>query len=260
MGCRSDAPRAGAKKKDIVLDGANGEDNSFARNLAPIFEALSGNFSGDLDGGITSGGGTLVVRVRNLGPGVAYNGLSVDGLGALGDEQNPPTSFGGYAWRPLANQLTSSAGTGDALVASSPGKVAYTAGNVLVAQEIKDMTLPLVAFSGAALMVPIHDARLIASLSPDHQAIISGRAAGVIPVVALSNAFRNLAGKISPSLCSGSALDGVIAQIEGASDMMANGTQDGAATCDGVSFGIGLQGLASGVGASAPLDTTVSCP
>jgi hypothetical protein len=63
---------------------------------------------------------------------------------------------------------------------------------------------------------------------------------------------KAIAGKVSSSLCTGTALDGVLQQIRQGSDIMHDGTQDPTKVCDAVSIGLGFETRASKLGAPAP--------
>jgi hypothetical protein len=79
---------------------------------------------------------------------------------------------------------------------------------------------------------------------------------GVMPTAGLVAAFQAAAGCISTSLCSGSAFSSIAAQLQQASDIGADGTNNQGTTCDGISFGLRFTG-------STPLTTlpsTITCP
>ncbi len=251
--------RPGAKAKEVVIDGPNGEDDSFGKSVMPILLGLNPYFSLHAIGAITDGAGTLLVRARNLGPGDAYNGVSVDLLGALGDGTKP-TSFDAYQWRPLASQLSAGAGQGDALVASGPSTEAYSVGDVLVARGLSGVVLPPMLFDDLADgSVALERAGVVLKLSADHRAITGGRVTGLVPTQSLSDAVRRWGGKVSSLLCDGTTIDTVITYVEAASDQLLTGAQDGSRTCDAISIGLGVRARASGVGGSSELVATTPC-
>jgi hypothetical protein len=78
-----------------------------------------------------------------------------------------------------------------------------------------------------------------------------GIVGGVMPTASFIAAFEAAAGCISTSLCPGSAIQSIAAQLQQASDIGADGTNGPGATCDGVSFGLRFTG-------STPLSTLPS--
>jgi hypothetical protein len=69
-----------------------------------------------------------------------------------------------------------------------------------------------------------------------------GIVGGVMPTASFIAAFEAAAGCISTSLCSGSAIQSIAAQLQQASDIGADGTNGAGAACDGVSFGLRFTG------------------
>lgn len=97
--------------------------------------------------------------------------------------------------------------------------------------------LPLVL--GERIMyLPVRGARMTLTYAPDGTA--KGALGGWIETPALVAEIKKLAGAISSSLCSGSAIDGVTAQFEQASDILADGTQSPNQTCNAITIGIGI--------------------
>ena len=60
------------------------------------------------------------------------------------------------------------------------------------------------------------------------------------PTTELQAYIKKIAGTVSTSLCSGTAIDGVLQQIAQASDIKADGTQDPTQTCNGITVGFGM--------------------
>jgi hypothetical protein len=75
-------------------------------------------------------------------------------------------------------------------------------------------------------------------LDATRQHVTHGTIAGVVPTTDMSDAIRQFTGAIDPSLCTGATIASVITQIEQASDILADGTQDPAQSCSGISIGL----------------------
>ncbi len=63
--------------------------------------------------------------------------------------------------------------------------------------------------------------------------------------------LKQVAGSFDPSLCSGPTFDSIAQQIRSASDIMVDGTQDPAQTCNAISIGVGFEAKAARIGAVA---------
>jgi hypothetical protein len=100
-----------------------------------------------------------------------------------------------------------------------------------------DVKLSL-AFGGVALDINIHKATIVFNHAGADAA--NGTIAGVIDTAELINGLRSVAGRISDSLCSGSAFDSIAQQIQQASDIMTDGTNAAGKSCSAISIGIGF--------------------
>jgi hypothetical protein len=116
----------------------------------------------------------------------------------------------------------------------------YVAGGTWVSGTETTVKLSL-SVLGYTLNLDINKAVLTADLSgdPPNQAT-NGIIAGVLETDALIDSLVKVAGGFSTSLCAGPTLEGVKANITGASDIMKDGTQDENAFCDGISIGLGF--------------------
>jgi hypothetical protein len=89
--------------------------------------------------------------------------------------------------------------------------------------------------SGSWLILPVHDV-WVSSASG------SGTMGGVIPTMGMVSAFQAVAGHISTSLCSGSVFMSIATQLEQASDILPDGSNDPASTCAAISIGMQFTG------------------
>ena len=98
-------------------------------------------------------------------------------------------------------------------------------------------------------------------LNAEHTAATQGQISGVIDTDEFNATLADVVGAFDPSLCTGAVLLAIQNQIRQASDIMVDGSQNPAATCNGISIGIGFEASAvhlGGVGPSVlPADT---CP
>ena len=228
-------PQSGAKPADVVLDGVGGVDNSFGKNIVPILLGLASDLPQQVQAGIDTGLGTEVLSLDGLDDvtdeiAMKASFAAVTGVdGGMGGVIAPPAGdWSAYAWRPFAN------------TPPSPFDTSYLTKNTWVSGSATATIAFTLSFSGYDLPLTIHLARMTLPLAVDHASGKGGKIGGVLVTEELAAAIKAIAGKVSPSLCQGSALDGVLAQIRQGSDIMVDGTQTPGATCDGVSIGLGF--------------------
>lgn len=89
----------------------------------------------------------------------------------------------------------------------------------------------------------LHDA-LFTFVHADHAdaiSAISGTIAGVIDVQQFCDEVTAIGGRISPSLCSGPTLEGLLDQFRKASDILDDGSNPPGQPCAGISIGLGFE-------------------
>ena len=241
-------PELGAKPADVIINGTNGTDNSFGKNIVPIVLGLASDAATKIQDAIAAGNFSVLVKVDKLGAGTDYNGLSAllfasqGTLDPMGGMTIPPpaTDWSSYVWHPFDSQK---------MGVSFP--MSYVAKNTWVSGSKGDVSLTL-SFSGYDLALVIHQGQIAMQYSADHKTSTNGQIGGVLGTTQLTDAVKAIAGKVSPSLCMGSALDGVLAQIRQASDIGIDGKQDPSKVCDGISIGLGFETTVSKLGDAAP--------
>ena len=238
-------PQDGAKPADVIVNGTNGVDNSFGKNIWPIVLGLASDAGQKVQDSITGGSFSVLVRIDTLGAGTDYSGLNATLFAAQGtlDAMGgtvAPTDWSTYKWHPFST-----------LPGGVPFASSYVANNTWVSGSQGDITLTL-SFSGYDLSLAIHKATAAHTLSADHKTATNGNIGGVLGTDQLVSAVKSIAGKVSSSLCMGTALDGVLQQIRQASDIGLDGTQDPSKVCDGISIGLGYETTASDLGDTAP--------
>jgi len=123
--------------------------------------------------------------------------------------------------------------------------------NVWSSNGLGTVTLSL-ATGALPLRLVIHQARMRATLDPDHAGATLGHIGGVLDTQELVAEFVKTAGNLDPSLCSGNTVANITNQIEQYSDILVDGTQDPAQTCNGISIGIGFKLQRAGLDGVAP--------
>jgi hypothetical protein len=226
--------RAGAQKS-VAADGESGLDNSFGRNLMPVFTSLTQDFSANVNKEIAAGKFTVLFELEKL----VQNDMSpvVTDLYLGGALKLPPSWDGKDCW-----PIDPSSG--------NPATVfpkAAIAGNQWNSITAGDVTIP-VTMGGARVELVIHQAKVTVVLSGDHKTGKLGIISGVLDREELIQMFKTVAGSFSKDLCNSTTFDSIAEQFRQASDIMKDGKQDPDKECDGISIGIGFTLRAAGKG------------
>jgi hypothetical protein len=124
-------------------------------------------------------------------------------------------------------------------------KVVFTSGymnnRVWVSGAVSGRIIFPISFAGVVIGLPLDHAVLSMLVDPNNQSATSGVLGAVMPTEEFILVFKQAAGRISASLCSGSAFDSIAQQIRQANDILLDGTNHAGAPCAGISFGIGFE-------------------
>ncbi len=169
-----------------------------------------------------------MLSMDKLGAGKDYNKLNTKLYG--GSELGSVPKFDGTDKWPVIPELLSN--DTDITSAKVQFPDAYLVNNTWVSQPkgadgtfSGEVALSL-SVSGFTLALTISSAVLTMDLSADHKTATNGIIAGVLPTDVLTKELRKVAGSFDAALCKGNTVDSLIAQIEQASDIMADGSQD----------------------------------
>ena len=244
-------PRRGALPVDVYVDGERGIDNAFGRAVLPILTAAAPTAQAQLNAGLAAGQMTLLFAIDALGSGASYRPLTArayagSSLGA------PPKLDGSDRW-PIAPE--SLLDPGDPQSARVRFDQSYLVQNVWVSGPGGALSLQL-SLGGTTTTLTLGSAIITMTLDEAHKAGTSGVIAGILPTATLIEVLRKVAGTIDPGLCAGPLIDSIARQLEAASDILVDGTQDPAKDCDGISVGLGFEATRAALGpvasASAP--------
>jgi len=244
-------PRAGGNKSSVYPDGNNGIDNSFGKNLLPIFTGIAADFSTQVNESIASGRFTIVFDVTTMGASSDYNPL-LSRLYMGGDYGIPPKFDGTDAW-PLRSESFSS--PPDLSSAKVQFPASYVTSNVWVSGIGDGVLIIQLDFSGSQFPFRIHRPLLAMTLASDHASATLGTISGVLDTEEFIEDLKQMAGAISADLCSGTTIESIANQMRQASDIMKDGTPGSPTVeCDAVSIGLGFDAGAVQLGTvSAPL-------
>jgi hypothetical protein len=243
-------PRNNTSPKSLYPDGNKGIDNSFGKNILTIITSLAADASTKVNEGIGEGKFTIMLSMDKLGTGKNYSALNTKLYG--GSELGSVPKFDGTdKWPVIPELLTDATNIASAKVQFPQ---AYLVNNTWVSGSKGEVALNL-SVSGFTLALTISSATLSMDLSDDHKTATNGIIAGVLPTDVLTKELRKVAGSFDAALCKGNTVDSLIAQIEQASDIMADGSQDPSKECDGISIGLGFDGAVVQLGDIGPKAT-----
>lgn len=233
-------PAAGAKASAVYADGDGGIDNGFGKNVLPILLSLSMDISSEVNAAIDKGGFSVVFRIDGIGAGQTGTFVSRAYTGGYAPASSPAW-MGTDVWPVRSDSLQNGDfSTPKALYPTSQVTVDGSGQRVWSSQGSGEITLVL-KLSGFDMSLPLRAARLSAVLSDDNTKATGGMISGVLDTEAFIDEIAKIAGSFDPSLCPPSAtFESIAQQIRQAQDILLDGTQDTAKTCNGISIGLGF--------------------
>jgi hypothetical protein len=226
---------SGASKASQV-DGVGGIDNAWGNSILPIILTTAGSdASARLNDAIARGDFTRMIRLDKVGSLPSYSPLP--GLMYAGTKTaSPPTWNGNDMWPVDVTSLNG--GNVD-----TP-KVVFTGGYMnartwVGAPPTGDITLPLV-FGGVDWPITLAHAQITMRVAADGRSASEGVVSGAIATEEYILALKQVAGRISTSLCNGSAFESIAQQIRQAADIMLTGANAPGVACDAISLGWGF--------------------
>lgn len=240
-------PAAGATPDTVYPDGKNGIDNSFGANILPTVIALAPAAASGVNDSIDSGSFTIMLDIKELGTGENYNPLKTFLYGGANFDQTDdgvdqtPAWDGSDEW-PVVYELLNNGDINDPLVQFPSSYVVTADGKRWWVSGTAGTLVLNLAVGGYTLAININEAQIAMELGADNQTATNGTISGVIETEQLIDELAKVAGSIDTTLCPpSSTFDNLANQIRQASDVLQDGTQDPAKTCDGISIGLGFE-------------------
>ncbi len=228
----------GSLGTSVQVDGYAGIDNSFGYSIFNnIILTIDAAASTTIDNAIATGSFTEMIDVTGLTGSATQTatGLTAQAFGG-GPFGGIPTFTTADDWPVLPGNLVS---TTPPFVSTQQFPDAYVVSGLWVSGPPGDITLPL-QLSGSPLTLTVHEAVVTFQHSSATHAA-TGILSGVLDTKEFVDAIRTLAAHIGGvSFCSGGAIAGILAQIEDAQDILADGTNVKGKSCDAISIGIGF--------------------
>lgn len=235
----------------VKTDGNNGIDNSFGAN---VVAALPAETQGKVDDAMKAGEFTMLIHIDKLGDKTDYVKLpaalyAAGGLTGADPDAGTiaPKWDGTDQWPVLCELMTDCKDTGTLQLPDNKSKVqflnSYLSGGTWVSGTKGEGTFSLsLSIAGFSLNLTVHNAIIttkLASGNPPTEGT-NGIVAGILKTDEVLDSLKSMAGKINTSFCEGDTLQSFVDQVKGASDIMIDGTQDPAKSCDGISIGLGF--------------------
>ncbi len=249
-------PVSGGSKSTIYPDGDLGIDNSFGKNILPQLLTLAPGFSDSTTNSIANGDFTMMLDFVGLTAAPDQPSLVTRLYG--GTYLGFPPSFDGSDCWPVAPELLSN--PADIKSSTVVFDKSSVAGDKWVSGTAGTLTLTIPA-GPASITLKIHKAQVSLTLSADHKSATGGLIGGVLDTDEFINEIKKAIYAINPAFC------GLIGQIEPnmrqASDILEDGSQSAATTCNGISIGFGFtmkEIQLGGVGPKAQPNTMACTP
>lgn len=232
-------------------DGDNGIDNSFSKNLVPIILSLRPTWQDDLNDDLEAGEFNALMKMYCLPDTGDVSGMTTKVFGG-GNLDHVPAFDGTDAWLVAPELLANPSDPESSTIAFANSSVvgsSFDSGK----DQTFIFTLPMYFNDKATtIKLALNAAQVKMELSEDRKSATGGVISGVLDTEDFVDQVKRI-GWLA-DLC-GDALDTVVTQVRQSSDILADGTQDPAKMCNGISIGIHFEMkevLIGDVGPAAP--------
>ncbi|MBM4358985.1 MAG: hypothetical protein FJ096_12845, partial [Deltaproteobacteria bacterium] len=238
-------PAAGGTT-DAFVDGPSGRDNAFGKTVLPLINALVPPLDGQANDAITAGQFTQIFTFEKLGPEGDKEPVLTKLYGASSLGKSPAWD-GSDCWPVLHETLADPKDIGSAKTTFATAKLAN---NIWTSEGTQELVLTLNVL-GQSIPIKLYGARLKVTLAPTHEGGALGQLGGYVKTEEFVTTLRGFAGAINASACT--LFDTSLSdQLRRASDILDDGTQDPAKTCNAISVGMGFTLRKVGLGTVAP--------
>lgn len=229
--------RADKAPASVHQDGDGGIDNAFGKTVIPILAPITVAPSKEVTASIASGSFTILLKVTGLTDDPAQTNTGLSATLLVGANFDPSTTDVAAKRKP--SFTTADDWPYDKTPQTTIANAFINDGTFVNGKG--DASVPLtLSVGGQPFSFTIKRALISFKHDAAGDSLAEGTIAGVIDTNELVSAVATVAGHFNQALCSGSLLESVKDQIRQASDMLSDGTQDPAKSCDGISVGIGF--------------------
>jgi hypothetical protein len=251
-----------------IEDGDDGIDNSFVRNVVPF---LPTKLQVEASSAPSEGKQTTLLEIRGLGAGSDYLNLqaALFSSGARLDQDGgavPPAWDGTDEWPVHCERMLLCYDSNTPQLPANASKDVFPSSYVTSRVWVSGprAQAPRIALSlwveGYPLQLTLYRPVITANLAEGNPptAAVDGVISGILNTEELTDSFLRIGAKLYTDFCRSDYQATFADQIRIASDILVDGTQDPARTCDGISLGLGFQLSAAKVGrvldSTLPLD------
>ena len=219
----------------MLLDGEDGRDNSFGKNVLELVKLVVPEPSSVVNDAIHKGTFSVLIDIGGLGGDADYNPLEAKLYG--GDRTATPPRFDGTdVWPVMPEPLVGGS-------IDSPKvqfKNSYVTGNTWVSGDPAPLDL-VITMAGYTVKLTLARAIISMDLDPDRKSATRGTIAGILDTEALVKEIEKLVTGLTDQFCDVTSLEPILDSVRQASDVLNDGTQDPTKTCNGISIGIGFE-------------------
>jgi hypothetical protein len=246
---------SGGSTATAYPDGNNGIDNSFGKNVLPLILALVPSWVTNVNSGLQQGSFNMLLKSYCLPPTGDVPVLTTklfDGtaLGAI------PQFDGTDTWPVAPELLTNPTDPESSTITFDMSSVK---GTTFDSGKHQTIVLVLPFSPTTSIKLTLHAAQVTMTLAADRKSATGGILGGVLDTEELVAEVNKIG--YSTGLCNSPLFTNLLTTIRQASDIVADGSQDPAKTCNGISIGLGfeMREVQRGpVGPAAPV--AMSCP
>ncbi len=250
-------PNSGGNPNFAHPDGDNGIDNAFGKSLLPLINSVSPNFETLVNQYLDEGRFNAMMKVLCIPPTGDATNLTTKVFGGT-DLGHTPAFNGTDVW-PVAPELLADPQDPESSTLIFPASSVID--NTFDSGPNVEFVLSIpLAFNNQeqVLKLSLHSARLILTLAEDRKSG-SGVLAGVLNTEEAIDQAKKIA--FMADLCNDPMYDAAITAIRQMSDILTDGTQDPALTCDGISFGVEFDMREIQIGdVGPPAPPSMACP
>jgi hypothetical protein len=222
--------RVTSAKPSIHQDGDQGVDNAFGKEVLGLLSSTLPSPSRTVTDAIQAGQFTIMLKITGLSDDPQQTNTALGGTILVGGVLNADPKI-----RPAFASTDTWPYLHDPQV---PITGAYINKGVFVNGKGGSQVRLNLTFSGQTLNLTINRAIISFKHNPGGKSLDEGTIAGVIRTEEFVSGIGQIAGSFG--LCEGTTVEGIKSSIRFVSDMMADGTQDPAKTCDGISIALGF--------------------
>ncbi len=240
-------PQQGGTKASAYPDGNNGIDNSFGKNILPLLLQFAPTFTSDSNKNVAAGEFTVMLHLEDLMAGTDQSPIVTKLYGST--PLGAPAKFDGTDCWPVAQESLMNAFDPESATVKFP--MSSVTANHWDSGSSATFVLSVPSMQGVVTLT-IHNAKVTMDLAADHLSATAGIISGVLDTEEFANVVKQVVGA-NLGFCSGPIVDGILGQIRGASDIMNDGSQNPAKTCNGISIGLGFKMKSVQFGAVGPV-------